>query len=953
VEPARLPAPAHRGEGRALDAEGGEAGGEAGSPPERVTRPVPPGIVSSRPASRSALTPRVPRRVLAVVDGFMPRDLDSIRRELAAQEAALAEAERRRDEARARVEALRAELSAATRSSPAPAAPMTSARKVELFLSLFRGRPDVYPVRFEGKRTGKAGYAPACSNKFEPGRCALKTGGRCSDCSHPAFMPVTARAALDHLQGRQVMGVYPLLEDETCWFLAADFDGGAWREDVAAFAETCRARNLPVAIERSRSGNGAHAWFFFAEPVPAATARRMGCFLITETMDRRHQLAMKSYDRLFPNQDTLPRGGFGNLIALPLQQGPRQQGNSVFVDDRFEPHPDQWAFLASLARIDGRTVEALAEEAVRGRRVLGVRSADAADDDEEAAVPWLRPPSGRTPPNAPTFTVPPEVRAVLAQRLFVEKEGLPSPVLNRLQRLAAFQNPAFYAKQRMRLSTGGTPRVICCAEDLPRFVALPRGLANRAERLFADHGARLVVEDARTEGSPVAFEFRGELTAVQEEAARALLAHDTGVFVAPPGIGKTVLGTYLVARRGRSTLVLVHRRPLLEQWVAQLAMFLGIDEKEVGRIGGGKRKPNGRLDVAMIQSLVRRDEVDDLVAGYGHVIVDECHHLPAVSFERVLAEVKARYVLGLTATPQRRDGHHPIAEMQLGPIRFRVDAKSQAARRPFAHELIVRETGFRLPAGGGDASIQEVYGALAADEARNRRIVDDVLAAMEEGRSPIVLTERKDHLELLAERLRPAVRHLVVLQGGLSARKRRAAAERLAAIPAVEERLVLATGRFVGEGFDDARLDTLFLAMPVSWKGTLTQYAGRLHRLHPGKKEVRIYDYVDREVPQLLRMFERRLPTYRAIGYARGEAPLGFAEPSEEPVVEYDEEALRHVAGPSSVSSRRWAHSHEKPLLPVQATRIPGEVRDIGAHGQSPWPSGAGRSVSTRASGSR
>ena len=341
-------------------------------------------------------------------------------------------------------------------------------------------------------------------------------------------------------------------------------------------------------------------------------------------------------------------------------------------------------------------------------------------------------------------------------------------------------------------------------------------------------------------------------------------------------------------------MILVHRKPLLAQWVAQLAMFLGIEEKDIGRIGGGKRKPNGRLDVAMIQSLVQKDKVDDLVAGYGHVIVDECHHLPALSFERVLSEVKARYLVGLTATPQRRDGHHPITEMQLGKVRFKVSPKNKAARPPFEHKLVVRETSFRMPGDVPDPNIHDIYRALANDDARNQRIIDDVIGAIQEGRSPILLTERKEHLQCFAERLRGIVRHLVVLQGGMSAKEQRGSADQLASIPDIAERLVLATGGYIGEGFDDARLDTLFLAMPISWKGTLVQYSGRLQRRHPWKTEVRIYDYVDSAVPMLFRMFRKRLSTYRAIGYARGEAPLGLAEPPEEHTIEYDEEALRH-----------------------------------------------------------
>lgn len=465
---------------------------------------------------------------------------------------------------------------------------------------------------------------------------------------------------------------------------------------------------------------------------------------------------------------------------------------------------------------------------------------------------------------------------------------MPSPLLNQVKRLAAFQNPEFYKKQSMRLSTALTPRVIGCAEDLAQHIALPRGLQPELEGLLGRHGVALEVEDKRESGTRVSYGFQGTLTDVQKKAARAMLSHEIGAFVAPPGVGKTIVGTYLIAERGRSTLVLVHRQPLLDQWLAQLSLFLGIDVKEIGQIGAGKRAANGRLDVAMIQSLVRSSKVADLVASYGQVIVDECHHVPAASFERVLAEVKARYVVGLTATPQRRDGLHPIIEMQIGPARFTVDPKSQAARRPFEHRLIVRETCFRLAPSRRTPSIQELYAALAADQRRNEPILNDAIACLEEGRSPILLTERRDHLEYFAEKLRRFTRHLVVLHGGMTARARRAVAEQLAAIPSDEERLVLATGRYIGEGFDDPRLDTLLLALPVSWKGTLVQYTGRLHRLHPGKTEVRLFDYVDREVPMLLRMFERRLRGYRSIGYARGEAPLGFGDARDEVRVEYD-----------------------------------------------------------------
>ncbi len=818
---------------------------------------------------------------------------------IAKQEASLRRLADEQAEAKARLSALQCELAALDQvpapapepTAPLPGGPRTPADKVKLFRQLFRGRPDLYPTRFVSKKTGKPGYAPACSNKFVPGVCELPKV-KCGDCTRQAFLPLDDAAVLAHLKGQHVMGVYAMLDDETCWFLAVDFDKSTWIEDVRAFVETARRLELPAVVERSRSGNGAHVWFFFSVPVAASTARKMGCHLITETMARRHELSMDSYDRLFPSQDTMPRGGFGNLIALPLQRGPRQEGNSVFLDDNFVPFPDdqQWAFLATVERIDPLTVERIASEAARTGSVVGLRLRDVTDEQDVA--PWTRMPSGKPRTVRITEPLPECVSAILAQRLFVEKAGLPSPLLNQIKRLAAFQNPEFYKKQSMRLFTALTPRVISCAEDLPQHVALPRGCRLELEELLRGHGVALNVEDRRARGTPLELRFQGTLTAVQEQAARALMSHDTGVFVAPPGIGKTVIGTYLVAARACSTLILVHRRPLLDQWLAQLSLFLGIEPKEIGQIGAGKRAPTGRLDVAMIQSLVRRDSVADLVAGYGQVIVDECHHLPAVSFERVLAEVKAHYVVGLTATPQRRDGHHPITQMQLGPVRFSVDAKTQAGRRPFEHRLVVRETAFRLSNSAAAPSIQEIYAALARDENRNEMILDDVIRALEDGRSPILLTERRDHLESFAARLQGVARHLVVLQGGTGAKAQRAVWAQLAAIPANEERLVLATGRYIGEGFDDARLDTLFLALPVSWKGTLVQYTGRLHRLHPGKSEVRIFDYVDSAVPMLLRMFEKRLRGYRAIGYARGEAPLGYAEPSAERVIEYDQDVL-------------------------------------------------------------
>jgi len=786
---------------------------------------------------------------------------------LAGLEARLAEQIRGVEDTRTQIRDIQSQIrsfdEATHPASPHPS-PQSPQEKVALFRSLFRGREDVYPRLWVSNRGNKKGYAPVCAEEGHPIRCD-KFHTRCAECPNRRLVPLDDRAVLDHLQGRHVIGVYPLLSDETCWFLAADFDGEGWREDARAVLETGHRHQVPASLERSRSGDGAHLWIFFSSPIPARIARQLGTFLLTETMNHRPELGMASYDRLFPNQDTMPQGGFGNLIALPLQQEARKLGHTLFLDPKLEPYPDPWGHLATLPRMSPSNVNALVEEAARQGNILSIRYEPLEDGLE--TTPWERPPSGRPKPVRIEGKVPECIKAVRSQQLFVEKVGLPPRLHVEIKRLAAFQNPEFYQKQALRFSTNQIPRIICAAEEHPAHLALPRGCEEELEALLSAHGSSLQVEDRRCPGSPLDAVFQGKLTEAQLAAAEALKPHDLGIFVAPPGTGKTVLGAYMAALRGVNTLVLVHRKPLLDQWRTQLQNFLGLAPKEVGQIGGGRHSITGRIDVAMIQSLASRKGVLDLVASYGQVIVDECHHAPAVSFERVMKEVKARYVLGLTATPYRRDGLQRLLHFQCGPIRYQVQPSSQEGQRPFLNRLVVRETRFFA-----QGSIQDLYAAMVDDPHRNALIIDDVRKALAEGRSPIVLTERREHLERLHEELKEAARHVVVLHGGVPAKARRLALQQLAAVPPEEGRLILATGRYIGEGFDDARLDTLFLAMPIAWRGTLVQYAGRLHRLHPGKREVRVYDYLDDALAVFRKMFEKRMRGYRAMGYQLSES---------------------------------------------------------------------------------
>ncbi|MBU0715496.1 MAG: DEAD/DEAH box helicase [Verrucomicrobia bacterium] len=731
---------------------------------------------------------------------------------------------------------------------------------VRLFAALFRGREDVFPRRWKSQ-TGKSGYSPVCRNEWKRNVCP-KPKGKCHDCLHKDYVPLTPDHIRQHLSGRMTIGVYPLLQNETCHFLAVDFDKSTWMEDVAAFTRVCNRHKITYAMERSRSGNGAHVWFFFERPLPARLARRFGCALLTETMDTRHQIGLDSYDRLFPSQDTMPKGQFGNLIALPLQAEPTRSCNSLFIDDQFTPYADQWAFLKTVRLLPETVVRAIKEDAARRGRILGVRAVINEDDEQ----PWNTPPSGhkQTPIIGP---LPSKIEIVYSNMLFIPKATLPSGLINRLIRLAAIQNPEFYRAQAMQQSTFGKPRIISCAEMLEKYIALPRACLDDVTSLFIELGIRIVVSDKRCTGKLLHVQFRGMLSPEQEQAVKAICDYDLGVISAPPAFGKTVVGAKIIANRGVNTLILVCRQQLMDQWRQRLATFLDLPLESIGLIGGGKRKPTGLIDVAMIQSLIRQGTVADTVAEYGHVILDECHHGSAVTYDLVLRQVRAWYITGLTATPTRKDGHHPIIFMQCGPIRYALSGKQSAQHGLFAHRVVTRLTGTDTVGPEEQIQMQDIYTAIMNDENRTSLIVNDIRASIAEGKTPLVLTERREHLATLAERLAPVARHLIILHGNMGIKQLRAIMARLAAVPENESRILLSTGRYIGEGFDDSRLDCLFLTMPISWKGTLQQYAGRLHRLHHAKHEVVIYDYVDANIPIARRMFEKRKKGYAAMGY--------------------------------------------------------------------------------------
>lgn len=749
--------------------------------------------------------------------------------------------------------------------------------KIKIFMNLFQGRTDVFPKRWENDKTGKSGYSPNCSNEWIKGICN-KPKIKCSECTNQSFVPLTEKIIRKHLGGEDfngkkrdyTIGIYPMLSDDTCWFLAIDLDKQQWQQDAAAFLKTCKKKSIPYALEKSRSGNGAHIWIFFEKPILASLARKMGSALLTETMESYPEIGFESYDRFFPNQDTLPSGGLGNLIALPLQRLPRDQGNSLFLNDQFNPYEDQWLFLNSVKKMSEEQVLKIIEEAANHDKILGIHLPT--EDDEEK--PWEMKPSRKNINTHITQDLPKSVSIVLSNQVFIEKKCLPSVLINKLIRLAAFQNPEFYKAQSMRLPTFGKPRIIACAEDFSDYIGLPRGCLDAVLELFDTINVQVLLNDKRNNGKRIQLKFQGELTNEQEKSVKKLSQHDTGVLAATTAFGKTVIGAHMLAKRKRNTLIIVHRRQLLDQWIEKLKLFLNLEANQIGIIGGGKYKPSGIVDVAIIQSLIKNNVVDDIVENYGHIIVDECHHLSAISFEQVIRACKARYVLGLTATATRKDGHQPIIFMQCGPIRYKVDAKKQALLRPFKHKIVLRNTDFQIQTlPEKKLTINHIYSEIINDYERNMLIVSDVIRSLQYGGCPLILTQRKEHAIFFEQQLSKSCAHVIIMTGGQNAKKRAEVKSKLEEIPDTDNRIIIATGSYIGEGFDDNRLDTLFLTMPISWHGTLAQYAGRLHRTHAHKKEVIIYDYVDNNVPMLLRMAEKRLRGYSKIGYTTNENP--------------------------------------------------------------------------------
>ena len=736
-------------------------------------------------------------------------------------------------------------------------------QKIAIFRGLFRGRADIFANRWQNKQ-GRSGYSVACNNEWVQGICH-KPRIKCQDCNHRQFTELNDEIIYRHLAGQQIVGLYPLMPDNTCYFLAADFDKGQWQDEVKAMSKACHNFEIPHAIEISRSGNGAHLWIFFNEKVPAKEARLLGFGLLDKAMEFYPNLSFDSYDRLFPNQDILPEGGFGNLIALPLQKEARLSGNSSFVDNELNIIQDQWQHLANIESIShGRLAKLLTQISPNSALF------------KEQEVIENRPPWEMTAKAKPLFleNPPKKISVTLANHVYFYLSELPSALAARLRRLANFSNPVFFKTQALRFSTHGIPRFISCARIEQGYLAIPRGCLDEALELLTKNQIEVQLDDQRERGTKLkATKSLVKLRKNQQAALRAMSKHDAGILHAPTAFGKTVTAIGMITKRKANTLILVHSRQLLDQWRERLKSFL--PDTDVGIIGGGKKKPTGVVDIATYQSLINKKDntVSEIVQDYGHVIVDECHHVSAPRFEMVLNEVRAKYVLGLTATPERQDGHQKIIFMAAGPIRHKV---KETTEEKFEQQVVVHQLydnpSRQLINSQERPKISDAYRWIMENDERTQRIINDILACLEQSKHPIVLTERREHAEIINAMLLDSDIDSVALKGAMRASERKAVEEQL---PTAQ--VVVATGKYVGEGFDLPRLDTLFLAMPIAWKGSLAQYAGRIHRESNGKDRVTIYDYVDCSLPMLQRMFNKREKSYKAMGYQisfNGEEPV-------------------------------------------------------------------------------
>ena len=759
----------------------------------------------------------------------------------------------------------------------------------DFFMMFCRGRKDVYDLRYTNPKTGKNGYYSQCFNRWDRG-CHIqkKDGVRCKDCELRAYKPVTLPLIKAHMNGtdpngNDVVAIYPMLENNLCQLLVFDFDNHAkgaeqedyaniddgWKEEINALRHICKNLDVDAAVERSRSGRGAHLWIFFKEMVPARLARRFGFALLEKGAESVNLKSFKYYDRMIPTQDALPEGGLGNVIALPLQGMALKSGNSAFIDENWNAYEDQLNVLAGTRRLTRQGIE----------DYLSLwYSTGSTSEDNGTDAPWDK------NSEIEAGSVKGVVRIVLADRIYIDSTGMSNKTKRQLRRMATFSNKQYFQNQAMDMPNYDESRFIYLGSDEGKYIVLPRGLREEILKKFDNAGISYKIEDKRTKGQELNISFRGELRESQIPAVETMLENETGILHAATAFGKTVVCCDMIARRGISTLILVDRADLMNQWIKRLEEFLDIDEELpeyqtktgrtrkrkslIGNLQGAHDTLTGIVDVAMIRSLKKKDGFHPKLKEYAQVYFDECHHAASDSAIEVLQEINAKYVYGVTATPKRGDGKEKINEFLLGPIRYRFTAKDRAEEQNINHLVYPRFTRTVKPHHlsktpyGNDA-----YELIRNNDVRDEQIIRDVADCVQAGRTPVVLTKYVDHAKKLSERLKTYADRLILLTGANGTKARRAQVEELNKVDDSDSLILVGTGSLLGEGFDFPRLDTLFMATPVSGENVVEQYVGRLNRDYDGKENVIVYDYVDSHIPKFDKMYSARLKAYKKIGY--------------------------------------------------------------------------------------
>lgn len=735
---------------------------------------------------------------------------------------------------------------------------MSIDEKLTLYSDYFRGRDDTYPYLSINKNDpSKKYYIPACINEWKQGICNKTMGKPCKNCRYRENKPLTLDVLKKHIYNNQTIGIYPMLDDETCYFLAFDFDDkndeNNIKEDVLAFVSICDKYNVPISLEKSRSGKGIHAWIFFEDKIKALTARKLGSLLLSKTMEIRDNLKIDSFDRMFPNQDYLPKGGYGNLIALPFQTEPAKYGNTIFIDRNFIPIKRQFEYLKQVLKLSK-------DDVFEKIRELSSETIDVSHQDLDIKKEI----KNKIKNN---FKFPKKIDVILDDMVYIDKANLNAGVKNSFRRLATFANPEFYKKQRMRISVYNIPMVIDCSKEDEKYLKIPRGTYEYLCDLCNEQNVTIKVSDKRNCGEKIDINFNGKLREEQELSLHKMLEYDTGILHAPTGFGKTVICCKMIAEKKVNTLIITHTLQLLKQWKERLGEFLNVEE--VGQIGGGKNIVTNKIDVASIKTIWNNGKFNDIVKNYGMIIIDECHHLAAFTYESAVNTVNAKYVYGVTATPDRENGHTPIIKMQCGDIRYEVDFKKFNKDLNIPMKVYVRKSHLSfVDKNITDYTINEINNFIVKDVIRNEKIIKDVKNEFASGKNILVLTERLDHVDYFKEKLSKLTNNLFLYHGGLGKKALKKYDELIEEIiENNDNKIIIATGSYIGEGFDDSSLDVLFLTMPISGITKVTQYTGRLHRKNEDKKEILVYDYVDDNFKQTRNMFEKRKKTYEKLGY--------------------------------------------------------------------------------------